>query len=156
MERLEDLMYDEDWRIRRVGVETLLNMLYCDKVFEMIGTKDGKKWNLVRLFALFSGCPDEDYEAARAAAGCIAILSGSPDVALYLAADEKLLGILFENALCGKPELQTRALYALRAMARTSKEVAEHICRDEGRVNLLHALKLVGGADFRETCADVR
>jgi hypothetical protein len=58
---MEDLMYDEDLLIRRVGLETLVNLLYCDKVFEQFATKEGKKWEMLKIIILLSGCPDEDY-----------------------------------------------------------------------------------------------
>ena len=120
---LEDLMFDDEWAIRRAATECLCNMLYCEKVFEMFATKEGKCWERVKLWILLSGCVDDDYATARAAAGGLALLSASKDVCVRITEEKQGMLILKENAASGNVEMQMRALHTLRNMAAASKEV---------------------------------
>eukprot|EP00041_Stephanoeca_diplocostata_P036256 m.1313060 g.1313060 ORF g.1313060 m.1313060 type:complete len:1076 (+) comp24832_c0_seq3:173-3400(+) len=138
---LEDLMFDDDWMVRRSATETLCNMMYCEKVFEMFATKEGKCWERLKLWILLSGAADEDFETARAAAGGLALLSASPEVCTRITTEKQGLLILKENAASGNMDMQMRALHTLLNMVQASKEIAEKIVDEQG-LELLSALHL--------------
>jgi len=141
VKHLQDLMFDDDWRIRRVATECLCNMMYCEKVFEMYALKDGLMWERVKMWILFAGCANEDFEAARAASGGLAILSSSPDVCERITEEKQGMSILREIAACGNQELQTRGLHTISNISRQSKKLAQIVADDQG-LELLSALCL--------------
>ena len=138
---IEDLMFEDDWRIRRVAVECLTNLMYCEKVYEMYATKEGKCWERMKLLILLAGSVEDDYETARAASGCIALLSTSPDVCMRITEEKQGMLIMKENAACGDKDLQMRALHTMKNMAHVGKEIAEILADDQG-LELLSALHL--------------
>lgn len=170
---IEDLMFDEDWLVRRAATECMCNMLNCDKVFDMFAhppdPKDvekrkvdkkakkptdlaGKKtkkiikgmcWERLKLWVLLSGCANEDYQTARAASGGLAILSDSEDVCNRVLEEKQGMKILRENTVSGDLELQRRALYIQMNMCRHSEKLAKAVADGHG-LNMIGALHEVG------------
>jgi len=139
--RLEDLMYDEDWLIRRAATECLCNLMMYEKVWDMFATSEGACWPRIKLWILLSGCAAEDLPCALAAGGGLATLSSSPEVCKRITEETQGMLILKENAASGQAELQFRALYIMNNMAKHSKELAEAVCAEKG-LEMLSALHL--------------
>ncbi|EDQ85525.1 uncharacterized protein MONBRDRAFT_34234 [Monosiga brevicollis MX1] len=116
--RLEDLMFEDDLRLRRAGCEALVNLLYNDEIYNMFATKDGPHFERVKLWILLSGVMQEDFDEglARAASGGLALLSSSPDVAHRIREEPQGLQVLKELLVSGMPELHHRALYIINNM----------------------------------------
>ena len=107
----------------------------------MYATKEGTCWERLKLFILFAGCANEDFECARAASGGLAILSSSLDVCERIVDEKQGMTILREIAACGNAELQTRGLHILSNISQQNKKLAQIVADDQG-LELLSALAL--------------
>jgi hypothetical protein len=163
----EDLMYDEDWLVRRAATEVMCNMFNCEKVYEMFAhpppekteeqiqeekSKSKKKpdpkkkldtagtcFSRLKLWVLLSGCAHEDYATGVAASGGLAVLSSSEDVCKQIQKEKQGMKILHENAVSMDVELQRRSLYIQCNMCRHSKEMAAVVAEGHG-LNMIGAL----------------
>eukprot|EP00043_Microstomoeca_roanoka_P011215 m.105726 g.105726 ORF g.105726 m.105726 type:complete len:1030 (+) comp15129_c0_seq1:201-3290(+) len=131
--RLEDMMFDDDPLIRRAATEGLCNCFYSDKVFEQFATKEGTSFERLKLWILFSGVEQDDFDlpTCRAASGGLALLSSSEDVCGRIVQEKQGLQILKELLVCGEAELQHRGLHIVRNMVSCSKDIAKHFVEQE-------------------------
>ncbi|EGD75329.1 hypothetical protein PTSG_06979 [Salpingoeca rosetta] len=131
--RLEDMMFDEDPLIRRAATEGLCNCFYSEKIFDQFAKKDGASFERLKLWILFAGVEQDDFDlpTCRAASGGLAILSSSPDVCQRIVDEKQGMQVLKELMVCGEAELQHRGLHIARNMVATSKEIAQHFTEQE-------------------------
>eukprot|EP00056_Hartaetosiga_gracilis_P005802 m.89143 g.89143 ORF g.89143 m.89143 type:complete len:1024 (+) comp12287_c0_seq2:79-3150(+) len=133
VQRLEDMMFDEDAMIRRAATEGLCNCFYSDKIFKEFATKEGHSFERLKLWILFSGVEQEDFDlpTCMAASGGLALLSQSKDVCERIVEENQGLQILKELLVCGEPGLQHRGLHIVRNMVEAGKDIAEKFTEKE-------------------------
>eukprot|EP00049_Salpingoeca_infusionum_P007555 m.122848 g.122848 ORF g.122848 m.122848 type:complete len:1015 (+) comp13742_c1_seq1:230-3274(+) len=151
--RLEDMMFDEDFMIRRAATEAMTNLLESRKVAELYNSKGAPSWDRLKLWILFSGVEQDDFDIAtcRAASGGLALLSQSRDVCWRIKEERQGLQIIKELLVCGDESLQHRALFIVNNMIECDKELAKEFLEKE----MLMILTAINATTQNKTIKDL-
>ena len=117
---LKFAMFSDHELVRKAATECLCNMVPNEKFMETLREADE-----ARLWLALADDYEENYECARAAAGCLAMATGDPEVATALISNTKFKERMESILESGSLEIMHRILVVIQNLAAHGGEILD-------------------------------